>query len=104
MNLVASTKTSGSGHLLWPKWCSSVEDVPHDLMTAIEHGQKVISWYENLPEEEIPPRWMWPLDHELETWFLEMKRIREAGASMSSPDDQDSEMMENEFAARFKDD
>ena len=102
MNLVASTKVSGSGHLLWPKWCSSIEEVPYDLISAIEHGQKVISWHENLPESEIPPRWMWPLDHELEIWFVEMKRLRDAGTSETPGEN--VEMMENEFAARFRED
>jgi hypothetical protein len=72
---------------------------------AIEHAQKVFAWYETLPEEEIPPNWMWPLDHEVETWFLEVKRARETRSNMApgDSDEESGELMENEFAARFRD-
>ena len=51
--MVGSTKNTGSGHLLWPKWASSIEEVPSDLIFVIEYAQKIYSWYENLPEKEI---------------------------------------------------
>ncbi len=29
-------------------------------------------------EEDIPPEWMWPLDHALKQWFEEVDRRRAA--------------------------
>jgi hypothetical protein len=92
---------------LWPKWCKSFEEVPADLVQAIEHAYKVVNWHENMLEEEIPPKWMWGLDWELETWFIEVKRVRENRYSSGGGSDTtegDGEILENEYSARFRDD
>lgn len=61
---------------------------------------KILSWYENLSANEIPPSWMWHLDWELEDWFLEIDRIRN-GDIGDGPDNREQvEMMGNEFARR----
>jgi len=91
---------------LWPDYCSSFEEVPADLAVAIEQALKILSWQENLTSEEMPPRWMWHLDWELETWFDEVKRARDSRFSVSSSDsysDDDDETMwdDNEYASRF---
>lgn len=61
----------------------------------------IVSWQENLPEDEIPPEWMWPLDYELEQWFENVKRKREDKYGRSDDDDRDEvPMMSNQLAAR----
>jgi hypothetical protein len=93
------------GSVLFPQGVSSIEDVPADLALAIDHGFKILSWQENLQEEEMPPKWMWHLDWELEKWFEEVEIARKSKYN-SNPDDNLEEvpMMANEdpeLAERF---
>ena len=53
----------------------------------------ICRWQENLPEEDMPPVWMWPLDHELERHFAEVERRREA--ERQDPSDRDSGPMQH---------
>lgn len=61
----------------------------------------IVSWQENLADEEVPPEWMWALDHELIGWFDEVKRKRDEKYGRSNDDDDRDEapMMTNELAA-----
>jgi hypothetical protein len=61
----------------------------------------IVSWQENLPDEEMPPEWMWPLDHELVLWFDEVKRKRDEKYGRHDDDDDRDEvpMMSNALAA-----
>lgn len=56
----------------------------------------VNNWYDNLMEEEVPPRWMWPFSEELKGWFEEVKKNRESNRNPSSADE--PEMTQNELA------
>jgi len=58
-------------------------------------------WQENLPSKEIPPRWMWALDDELNRHFEWVRKQRD------DPDDHDRDldepasvgpMLQNEYA------
>lgn len=105
MNLASSAKNSGSGHLLWPRGVDSIQDVPQDLVVAIEHAYKILSWHENMVnKEDIPPEWMWSLDWELEVWFLELQRKREAAGTPAGGGAvvEDAPMMQNELAAGLR--
>jgi hypothetical protein len=63
-------------------------------MTAINHAIVILSWYEHLPSDEMPPRWMWHLNDELEQHFDMVKANRGNGAT----NDDDGPMMKNEYA------
>jgi thymidylate kinase len=59
----------------------------------------ILAWQEHLPKKEMPPRWMWALDVELNLHFERVERQRE------DPDDRDDDeprsvgpMLENEYA------
>jgi hypothetical protein len=58
---------------MWPSWCRGPQDLPADLALAIKHALLILSWREATIEqghrEWMPPRWMWPLDWELEDWW-----------------------------------
>lgn len=95
-------RKSGSGHLLWPQGCT-YETVPADLLQALEQAGKIVNWYENLPSEEVPPEWMWPLDWELDDWFLEIKTLKDNN-SADPLNREIVEMEENEYAARMRGD
>lgn len=101
MRLVSQVKNGGAGQALWPRDCVSIEDLPSDLSNAIDHSYRVISWLENYQEEEIPPKWMWHLEWEIEPWFEEVNRARKS--QYSSSGDEESPMEQNELAARFRD-
>jgi hypothetical protein len=45
----------------------------------------VLNWMENLREEEIPPRWMWHLGHEVGPWFERIREERDRDASGEAP-------------------
>ena len=79
-------KRGGSGVVLLPRGVSCIEDVPADLAMAIDHAYKILSWQENLQEDEIPPRWMWGLDWELEAWFEEVEILRKSKYSNTDDD------------------
>lgn len=72
--------------------------MPADLLRAITHAFKILSWYENLEEEEIPPEWMWPFDDELKLWFEEMAEARKAKYNGSGSGDTEVPLMENELS------
>lgn len=96
----------GSVASLWPNGVSTVEDLPNDLVLAIAHAQRVCSWQENLPSDEMPPRWMWSVDHELQSWFERVAEEREEkyGSKVDSGGNTvDTGLMQsNEFAARMR--
>lgn len=106
MRQLLIAKKGGSGAILLPRGVSSIEDVPADLASAIEHGYKILDWQENLTEEEMPARWMWHLDWEIEKWFEEVRAVRAAkfGGNSDSDDREIVPMMKNEdpeLAKRF---
>ena len=84
----------------------SVQDVPHDFHAALDHAIRILAWQENLPSDEMPPRWMWNLDWELEDHFLKVdaERRKKYGGDDQSISDDGSEPIwdENVYAARFK--
>ena len=69
-------------------------------MRAVNHAHVVLSWQENLTEDEIPPEWMWSLDDELETWFDDVKEARKEkwGGGRGRERDREVPMMQNELA------
>lgn len=76
---------------------TTVDEVPVDLLRAIGHANKILSWYENMSDDDIPPEWMWVFDELLEEWFDD---IRKARTSDTGPTVKHTEvpMMENELA------
>lgn len=59
----------------------------------------VLSWYENRPAKEIPPRWMWMFDAELEAWFKRVDEERSKGhaSGSSGSDSSAAPMVQNEL-------
>ena len=61
---------------------------------------RILEWQENLSEDEMPPDWMWPIEESLTSWFEKVKEDREKkySSNSTSSGDQQTVMMENEFA------
>lgn len=66
-----------------------------DLLNTIEHANAIITWQQNLPEKDMPPRWMWHVDHELNEWFDGVKAQYSSGSDGGGSE---STMTQNEFA------
>lgn len=71
--------------------------MPAELVDVIGRAQMIIHWQENMLSKDMPPRWMWPLDDELNAHF---ERLH-----LRSPDDSDDDrepiggaMLQNEYA------
>jgi hypothetical protein len=60
----------------------------------------VLNWHENRPSKEIPPRWMWHVDHEITDWFERISNEQDAKSNpVSGRNDEEAPMMTNELAA-----
>lgn len=67
-------------------------------MYAIEHAHRICDWQENMVSEEIPPKWMWCFEEELEIWFEEVDQQRKARfGGGESRGDENVPMMQNEM-------
>lgn len=86
--MLSMAKSTGSGELILPKG-KTLEDAPASTVSAINYGLMIMSWSENLTEKEMPPEWMWPLDWEIESWFITVRNNREKqyGVSNDNIDD-----------------
>jgi len=75
---------------------------------AIEQALTVLSWFENLPEEDRPPEYLWEDEQGLEMWWASVEAKREDGATTSrgptdhAHDDQAPSMTENDHARFLK--
>jgi hypothetical protein len=71
------------------------------MVEAVGIALQVLSWYENLPEDEQPPRHIWWSDKLVGEWFDEVNRKRSekyGGEKKSSYDTADDvPMMSNEY-------
>lgn len=87
---------------MWPDACSLAE-LPFDLYKAVEHASAILTWQENLTREEMPPEWMWSVEHELTAWFqrIDEERNEKYGGGDSAPEST-TPMMTNELADEMK--
>ncbi len=76
--------------------CDKAQDAPAELMVALQHADHILSWYENISTEEIPPTWMWPFPDELDEWFEEVALARKQKYG-GGGDDNWGDMVSNEW-------
>lgn len=82
---------------------------------AIEHALNVLTWYENLQKEDVPPEYLWDDAEGLEQWWEMVEQRRQDGqgtdrlagrsersSESDGDDDQDPGMAENDYARFFK--
>lgn len=82
-------------------------EAPYLLLYAINMALMVISWHENLPRDEQPPRHIWWSEKLLDEWFEQIRAEREERGGKKKPrssyaDADDAPMTQNEYAARFR--
>lgn len=88
-------------------WQGGIEEVPWDRVVGVNEALQVISWHENLPRDEQPPRHIWWSVELLDEWFENVNEKRNdrtgSGRRRSSYDEaEDVPMTENELAAQFR--
>lgn len=96
--------SKGNMETMLPKGCT-IETAPCDLTGAITHAMTVLNWQEHLSSDEMPARWKWHLDWEMNDHFEWLKKHREekyGKSNASSADEEPEEIWENELSARFK--
>lgn len=69
----------------------------------ISRAALIVAWQDNLPSDEMPPRWMWTLDDDLNAHFERIKEERDKKYGTGSSDDDDDDrssgpMLKNELA------
>ncbi len=74
---------------------------------AVNHALTVISWHENLPMEEQPPREIWHSPELVEDWFRDVEEKRKSkydggGRKSSYSDADDAPMASNELAESLR--
>lgn len=67
---------------------------------AVRHADEILWWQENLPHEDVPPRWSWHLPWDLDRHFkdLDAKRLN----PQRHDDREQVPMVENEAAAALR--
>lgn len=78
-----------------------ITSAPADLIDAIDWATVIMSWQENLMDDEMPPLWMWHVDSALEDHFADVKRRREdrhRSPGRGDDGDEGGRMMSNALA------
>lgn len=88
MDTVRLARDLGDVSGLLPTGISRLRDIPHQLLASIKAALIFLSWEENLPKEEIPPRSIWTDMEALNTHFGELARKRKARFDGRDPDDE----------------
>lgn len=79
IDTVRLVRDTGTVRELFPEGVDDVRDLPHTLFDAIQRASVFIAW-EQLAEEEQPPRRIWLDGEALTEWFNEVKRKRRSEA------------------------
>lgn len=77
LGLVRSAQALGDMSSLFPPGIEKLYDLPFTIHQAILAALNYLSFNE-LPKDERPPKWMWTDSDQLDKWFKEVERLREA--------------------------
>lgn len=97
IDTVRLARDMGTVRELFPKGIDDIRDLPHTCFNAIRLGLTFLG-FEELPEEDIPPRRIWMDGEKLEEHFNAVRARRKAQAEgKDTPEIEDP--VENEAAA-----
>lgn len=63
-----------------------MHDLPWTFLEVWSHALTVVGWYENLPSDEIPPKWIWHDGQQLDAHFANIRKRREESLSGEAPE------------------
>lgn len=68
------------------------------------HASTISSWYENLPKDEVPPKWTWAFDDLVSEWFEAVEKRREKKFKNDDIDSkwEETEMDQNEEIVEYR--
>lgn len=97
----------GLGGDLLAFWPEGLVNAPHDLVDALSESLTVLSWFENLPKDEQPPRHIWWSGDLLEQWFEDVRERRDPESRRnrrrsSYEEADDVPMADNELDAQMR--
>lgn len=61
---------------------------------------RILNWQENLSSEDMPPVWMWNLEHELEEHFAEVEERRDERFGPRDEDGPGPKLVKNAYSPR----
>lgn len=99
IDTVRLARDMGTVSQLLPDWVSDVMDAPWVLFDAIRHALIFLS-FEELPQEDQPPRRIWLDGERLRSWFQQVKRRRDERMRGSGDSSYETGEMEENDAAR----
>lgn len=103
-----AAQKAGDFRVLFPEGVERIDQIPWYLQVAIDHALTILTWYENLPKEDMPPEYLWEDSEGLEMWWKTVEARREDGVPTSQGDadpantDQPRQMVENDVARFLK--
>ncbi len=62
----------------WPDGIETASDLPWTFIDAWSFASRIMSWYENLDDDEMPPRRIWQDQRMLAKHFEQLKAKRKA--------------------------
>lgn len=54
-----------------------IQEAPYDIVYAVNEALTVLSWHENLPKDEVPPRHIWWSPERIDAWFGKVQENRD---------------------------
>lgn len=66
-------------------WPEGIENAPYNLVAAVNEALMVLSWFEKLPKDEMPPRHIWWSGKLIDKWFKDVEKKRKAKSSSKGP-------------------
>lgn len=86
----------GDMSLVVPDGYDGLGDAPHDLVENVGRGLMFLSWLEELPKDEQPPRRIWLDPERLDNHFREVEKARRKKYGL--PEQDTDEWVENPLA------
>ena len=87
----------GTADLLFPPGCTDIRELPAQLFDAI-HSSMMFLGFEEMPEEDAPPKRIWLDNDALTTHFANLKAKRKAQSDPNAPQAAEGPMQENSLA------
>jgi hypothetical protein len=94
--LVRMARDAGDVSSLLPPGVKSMYDAPHVFVVAVTRALQFLK-FEELPEEERPPKWMWLDNERMTRWWDEVRLNRRSKTGAPNVPDMERNELMGEF-------